>query len=245
MSTGSGINKIIALNGSARAGKGMTDIILKRFLAGAESAGAQAEVLYPAKMDIKDCTACLRCWFQTPGVCKHKDDMPGLMMKLGGGDLGVIASPVYVDGMPAQLKRVFDRFVAYTPPFFEYMGERSYHPKEDEKHGKIVVISTCGFPEKRHFDPIALHLQRICENMRSELVGEFFFPASSLIASDPEMVEGNLQAMELAGREVAESGGISASTIEHANTDYVRDPEAIGKHINEVFRAVREHHGVE
>jgi multimeric flavodoxin WrbA len=47
------IRNIVAVNGSPRAKKGMTDVIVRRFLAGAESAGASTDVLYPAKMKIK------------------------------------------------------------------------------------------------------------------------------------------------------------------------------------------------
>lgn len=240
------IDSIIAVNGSPRAKKGMTDVVVRRFLAGSMSAGASTDVVYPAKMKLNYCTACLRCWFQTPGVCKHKDDMPELMERLSGADLAVLASPVYVDGMTAQMKTMFDRFVTYTQPFFEYVGDRSYHPVEDtDRTGRIVIMSTCGFPERTHFDPIALHFERICENMRATVLGGFYFPAASLIASDPEIVEPNLRAVERAGREVVEDGAISAGTIEEANADYVKDPEAVGERINEIFRAVRRHHGLE
>ena len=239
------IRNIVAVNGSPRAEKGMTDVIVRRFLAGAESAGASTDLLYLAKMKIKYCTGCLNCWFKTPGVCKHKDDMPSLMAKTAGADLAVFASPVYVDGMTAQMKTMFDRCVSYVPPFFEYVGDRSYHPDESERSGRVVLISACGFPERRHFDPIALHLNRICENMRADVLGEIYFPASSLIASDPHMVEANLDAVERAGREIVQSGAISTDTLEQANTDYVKDPRVVGKRINEVFHAVRKHHGVE
>lgn len=239
-----GIRTVLAANGSPRAQKGMTDIIVRRFLAGAESAGAETEVLYPAMLKIRPCTGCLRCWFENPGVCGQKDDMPSVAARTARADLGVFASPVYVDGMTAQMKAMFDRFVAYTPPFFEYAGDRSYHPAPPRK-GKVVVISACGFPERKHFDPIALHFRRICENMRAELLGEFYFPAASLIASDPDKVEPNLEAVFAAGREVVETGAISDATLREANADYVKDPRAVGEHINEVFRAVRKHHGVE
>lgn len=241
----SAITNIVAVNGSPRAEKGMTDILVRRFLQGAESAGASTDVVYPAKMKIKYCTGCLRCWFKTPGVCKYKDDMPELMQRVTGADLAVFACPVYVDGMTAQMKTMFDRLVTYTPPFFEYEGDRSYHPSNSQGRGKVVIISTCGFPERRHFDPIALHFKRICENMRADILGEFFFPASSLIATDPRMVETNLEALTRAGREIVAEGMMSPGTVAAANSDYVKDPEAVVQRINEVFHAVRKHHGVE
>ncbi|MHB8895869.1 MAG: flavodoxin family protein [Candidatus Geothermincolia bacterium] len=239
------IRNIVAVNGSPRAKNGMTDIIVRRFLAGAESAGAETDVLYPAKLKISPCLGCMRCWFETPGVCRHKDGMPALMARVAGADLAVLASPVYVDGMTAQMKAMFDRCISYTPPFFEYDNGRSYHPSTTDRRGRVVIVSTCGFPERKHFDPIALHFNRICENMRSDILGEFYFPASSLIATDPHLVEANLEAVYRAGREIVESGEIDPATVEQANADYVKDPEAIGRRINEVFHAVLKHHGVE
>lgn len=239
------VNKVLAINGSPRANEGMTDIVIRRFLAGVEAAGAATEVVYPAKMKIAPCVGCLKCWFETPGVCRHKDDMPTLMAKLPAADLVVLASPVYVDGITAQMKAMFDRMVAYTPPFFERVGERSYHPKKSGDEGGILVISTCGFPEREHFQVISLHFKRICENMRVPLLGELLFPAASLIAVDPELVEPNLAAAERAGREVVERGEISDETLAQVNREYVDDPQAVGQRINEVFHLVRKHHGLE
>ena len=237
--------KVVAVNGSPRAKKGMTDVIIRRFLAGAREAGAGTEIIHLASQKIAHCLGCLHCWFRTPGVCRHDDDMRDLMERLFDSDLMVFASPVYVDGMTGQMKTMFDRFCAYTPPFFEVEGSRSYHPRVSDRNPRVVVISTCGFPERVQFEPIALHFRHICENMRADLLGEFYFPASSLIASDPALVEPNLRAVERAGREAVESGSISAETLEVANLDYVGDAVAFCEKINDIFHAVRRHHGVE
>ncbi len=237
--------KVLAINGSPRAKKGITDQIIRRFLAGAEAAGAETEIAYLASLEIAHCQGCLHCWFRTPGVCRHDDDMPVLMEKIFASDVLVFASPVYVDGMTGQMKTMFDRFCAYTPPFFEVEGERSYHPRVSDRDPKVVVISTCGFPERVHLEPIALHFRHICENMRADLLAEFFFPASSLLASDPALVEPNLKAVERAGREAVETGAVSQETVEVANLDYVGDPVAFSLKINEIFHALRRHHGAE
>jgi multimeric flavodoxin WrbA len=237
--------KIVAINGSPRAKKGMTDQVLGRFLKGAEEGGAEIETIYLAKLEINPCIACLHCWFRTPGVCRHDDDMPGLMKSLGSADLLVFACPVYVDGMTGQMKTMFDRFLSYAEPFFVFEGGRSYHPRLREDDVPVVVISTCGFPERENFQAISLHFRRIFENMHAALLAEFLFPASSLIASDPDIVEPNLCAVERAGREVAETGAVPPETVEVANLDYVGDPAAFDEKMNEVFHALRRHHGAE
>lgn len=237
--------KVLGINGSGRGGKGMTQIVVERFMRGAESAGAVTEVLFPAKMKIAPCAACLHCWLRTPGKCRHKDSIPEIMEKIGFANLLVLASPVYVDGMTAQMKAVFDRMITFTPPFFELVGNRSYHPIVHENRPPVVAISTCGFPERLHFDPIGLHFERICQNMRVDLLGQIQFPGSSIIATDPPVVEDNLAAVEAAGREAVESGAISEATLEAANRDYIPDPAAFDDKINEVFHLLRKHHGAE
>jgi multimeric flavodoxin WrbA len=237
--------KVLAINGSPRAKKGMTDVIVQRFLKGAQAAGAETEVVYLASLKIAHCHGCLNCWFKTPGICRHKDDMPGLVKKLGTSDLIVFASPVYVDGMTGQMKTMFDRLVTYTPPFFEFEGGRSYHPRVGNRTLDVVVISTCGFPEREHFESIALHFKRICANMHARLLGGFYFPGSSAIASDPAQVEPNLRAVERAGSEMAETGAIKDETFEVANLEYISDPRLFNQEINELFHTMRKHHGSE
>ena len=236
---------VLAINGSPRAENGFTDIVVRRFLAGAESAGAGTEVLYPAKMKIAPCVGCLRCWFKTPGMCRHKDDMPRIIGRMAASDLIVFASPVYVDNMTGQMKTMFDRLVAYSQPFFEFEGKRSFHPRVSSRNPKVVAISVCGFPEREHFEAISITFKRICQNMRADLLGELYFPASSLMASNPELVTDQLAAVERAGLEAATKGSIAPETVEAANREYVEDPRKVGEQINEMFHNLRESFGVE
>ena len=237
--------RVLAINGSPRAGDGMTDIAVRRFLAGAESAGASVEVLYPAKMKIAPCQGCLDCWFKTPGVCRHKDDMPSLVERMEKADLVLFACPVYVDGMTSQMKKMFDRIVSSAEPFFVFEGKRTFHPGRRPADFKVAVISVCGFPEREHFQAISLHFKRIFENMRAELLGEFLFPASSIFVSDPDAVVPQFEALEKAGREAVTDGRISTETIEAANREYIDDPRAFGEQINELFHNLRRYYQAE
>ena len=234
--------KVLAINGSPRADQGATDIVVRRFLSGAESAGASVEVLYPAKMKIAHCVGCLNCWFKTPGVCRHKDDMPSLIGRIGIADLVVFASPVYVDGMTGQMKKMFDRFVSYAEPYFVFEGKRTYHNGRVSRHISAVVISVCGFPEREHFQAISLHFKRIFQNMRAELLGEFYFPGSSMFVSNPDAVAPQFKALEKAGREAVTNGRISPEIIEAANREYIEDPRAFGEQINKLFHNLRRYY---
>ncbi len=237
--------KILAINGSPRGEKGFTDIVVTRFLLGAHKAGAETEKLYPAKMKIAACIGCLKCWFETPGICRHKDDMVEIYKLMQHADVFVFASPVYVDNMTSQMKKMFDRLISISEPFFEFEGDRSYHPKVVDRELKAVAISTCGFPEREHFEALSLTFRRICANMRARLLGEFYFPASSMLVSRPQKVEPQLSAVEKAGEELAQTGEISQETIAAANREYVEDCRAFCEEMNEFFHKVRRKRGLE
>ncbi len=179
--------RVLGINGSPRGDQGITDIVMRRFLKGAEAAGAETDIVYPAKMKIAHCLGDLDCWLKTGGQCRHKDDMPMIALKYAMSDLLVFACPVYVDGMTSHMKKMFERFLCYSPPFVEYVDHRTVHPKAeaDVKDHKVVAISTCGFPEREHFEALSLHYKRLCQNLHAQLIGEFYFPGSSILTNRP------------------------------------------------------------
>ncbi len=67
--------KVLAINSSPLMGKGNTAVILDPFLEGMREAGAEVELLYTKKLDIKPCQGDFICWTKTPGECHQKDDM--------------------------------------------------------------------------------------------------------------------------------------------------------------------------
>ncbi len=86
--------KILAFNGSPRAKDSHTDFILQPFLDGAREAGASTETLYLKNHNIKPCTGCNTCWLLTPGVCKIKDNMSGILEKILEVNALIFTSPL-------------------------------------------------------------------------------------------------------------------------------------------------------
>jgi len=98
--------KILGLAGSPRRG-GNTETLLDRALAGASSAGAQAEKVVLNRLKMRPCQECGSC--NTTGVCKMQDDMQGVYAKLEEADGIILASPIFFMGISAQAKAMIDR----------------------------------------------------------------------------------------------------------------------------------------
>ncbi len=79
--------KVVAINSSPLMGKGNTALILDPFLEGMREAGAEVELLYTKKLDIKPCQGDFICWTKTPGECHQKDDMEWVRPKMAEADL--------------------------------------------------------------------------------------------------------------------------------------------------------------
>jgi len=69
--------KITAFNGSPKGASGNTDVMAKAFMKGAETAGAETEIIHLADKDFNHCKACGNC-MGSNGKCIIKDYMGDL-----------------------------------------------------------------------------------------------------------------------------------------------------------------------
>jgi multimeric flavodoxin WrbA len=102
---------VTAFMGSPRK-QGNTDILVDRFLEGAQSKGANIEKISLYECDINPCQGCYRnCWLG-PGDCtRFQDDMNDLINKMIASDLTLFASPVYMASYTSQLTIFFERCI--------------------------------------------------------------------------------------------------------------------------------------
>ena len=230
--------KILALNSSHRCEKGNTEILLDKFLKGAQSKGAETELLYTKKLKIHSCTACYRCIFNTPGKCFQKDEMAELIKKIKNADLLVSGIPVYFDSMPSSLKKIIERLMPLLGKVFEFRENRTYHLPLEQINSGVVNILTSGNPEKESFDSTKKNLKRIFNNMQWKIKAEFYFPASHL-AVHSDAAENQLEWLYKAGAEIAANQRIAEKTIEKVNMSYISEPEKIIKEMNKIFRDMK------
>jgi multimeric flavodoxin WrbA len=100
--------KILALNGSFRR-NGNTEILLKQASMGAESEGAEVEILRLTDYKIGPCRGCGLCLFRG-NVCQVKgDDVNFIFSKLDQCDGLLVGSPCYFLELTAAIKQLIDR----------------------------------------------------------------------------------------------------------------------------------------
>jgi hypothetical protein len=86
------------------------------------------------------CTGCWSCWWATPGLCAHKDDMAGLYPKMVEADLVVWASPLILGTVSALLKKAQDRFIPLAHPYIKVVEGECHHRHRYQKNADIGLI---------------------------------------------------------------------------------------------------------
>jgi multimeric flavodoxin WrbA/putative sterol carrier protein len=206
--------KILAIQGSPRPKASNTEILLQEFLKGAQSQGAETETVYLKEKEIHSCVGCYTCWAKTPGVCVFRDDMPDLLEKVRGCDILVYATPLYNFNVTALLKAFQERLLPLLDPHLIKAGDTYRHPQRYAVNRKMVLISTCGFPEASHFDGLREVFRHLERNGNVPMIGELLMPGGELLKQQGmrENVEGVLRTAYRAGMEVVKEGRVSKET---------------------------------
>lgn len=99
--------KILAINGSHRAGKNVSEM-LQIALNEAAARGAETELVELAELNIEYCVGCNRCLFK-PECSIKDDDMTELKQKMLEADAILLGSPNYFSNVSGRMKTFMDR----------------------------------------------------------------------------------------------------------------------------------------
>lgn len=121
------MKKIFVLNGSRRK-NGNTIKFIKNIMNYVDNELFEIEYAFPQDFKIKPCSGCHQCFIDTR--CSVKDDLNLIQEKILSADVFIIASPVYMHYMTADLKFILDK-LSYWAHIFKLQGK------------PVVVISTC------------------------------------------------------------------------------------------------------
>jgi len=209
--------KIVAINSSPNRDKGNTALILNPFLEGIKEEGAEVEIYYTKDLNISPCIGDHTCQIKTPGECILEDDMKWLFSKINEADVWVWASPVYCDGVTGQMKILMDRMIPGAQPFLEMRDGRLRHlPLVEGKPKKMILVSSCGFPEMETFDPMLAHMKAFCANANAEFAGALLRPNGPILKGMLEKgapVKDILEAAKDAGNQFMKNSKISEETL--------------------------------
>ena len=222
--------KVLAVNGSPRITKSTTYRILSPLLEGMQAAGAETELVHLAKLNIKHCLGCYNCWTKTPGQCIQKDDMAGLLPKMNEADLIVYGTPLYVFNVTGLMKDFLDRSIPRLEPWLitSGSGEITGHPTRSGKHGRMFLVSACGFPEFEHFDPLVATFKQMARVGGSEYIGDILRPFAEPMAGDElqDMFQPYYDLVRQAGEQVIRQGNIDADLQAALRRDVIQIDKA-------------------
>jgi multimeric flavodoxin WrbA len=225
--------KILALNGSPQGKQGKTDIILQALLKGMETAGASIETVYLNQQKINHCLGCMCCWMKTPGKCILQDDMAPLLEKLKQADCLIYATPLYCFTMTGLMKNFLDRGLPLSLPAFEKSKASSARATLSERFvrsepQKVLLISSCGFPEILHFDPLLLTIQRIAQEHKQDYLGAILKTSSGLLKLDcfQDRVTEYLQALYTAGVQLVQQNQIDPLLLKKLHQAWLSPEDA-------------------
>ena len=141
---GTNTMKILALLGSPRKA-GNTDILATELLRGASEGGAVTEKVYLDDYRIRPIADVSDVTSQREDPRKD-DDFPMVLEKFLSSDIVIWASPVYWQGVTAQMKAFNDRLSSYfrRPPYADRFDGKGHfvictYGRKEDVHGKWIT----------------------------------------------------------------------------------------------------------
>jgi len=105
--------KILAFNGSPRKNCN-TATLLNKALEGAESQGAETELIHLYDLNYKGCISCFTCKTKdgkSYGKCPIPDDLAPIFKKVEEADAIILGSPIYMERVTGEMASFMDRLM--------------------------------------------------------------------------------------------------------------------------------------
>jgi multimeric flavodoxin WrbA len=133
--------KVLAVNGSPRKKKWNTVTLLENVCKGAESAGADVELIHLYDLKFSGCISCFTCKKidrKEDGVCAVQDDLSPVLERVKECDALVIGTPVYY-GTESSATRAFLERLFF--PYLKYAKDMSILFPRRIKTGLIYTMN--------------------------------------------------------------------------------------------------------
>ena len=173
--------KTLALIGSPRK-NGNTDIMADEVLRGACNSGSSVSKIYLDDYNIRP-IAEVGDKASERADTRADDDFPDLLEKFLDSDVIVISTPVYWQGLSAQLKCFIDRMSSYwrRAPYAQRFDGKGY-----------IVLCAYGRPEKDHGKWVTEPAKVMVEVLRGYYLGDVCAPNANqkgTVKQYPEIIE--------------------------------------------------------
>ncbi len=134
--------KIVILDGTRYEDKHLNvvltlliNVIRKRY-------GYRIQIFKLREITINPCIGCFNCWIKTPGTCFHQDAVADILRAILSSHTVIFFTPVIFGGYSSELKKIIDRFLPVTLPFFKKTFGEFHHPRRYTSFPHIVGIGT-------------------------------------------------------------------------------------------------------
>ena len=168
---------VLGINGSGRRG-GNTAVLVRALLDGAGESGCETHLLELADWHLRGCTACKAC--KGTRRCAIDDDMRRFYDVAGATDVLVLASPIYLDHITAQMMAFIQRTYCYLGA-----GLENHYPNRSAR-AVVGITYGAGDPDRYNY-VLDWMVARLKGYFGIETLAAFKVPAAShepIIAPD-------------------------------------------------------------
>ena len=124
------MTNVIVINGSPRK-TWNTATLLEHALSGAQSAGADTELVHLYDLDFKGCTSCFACKLKggkSYGRCAICDELTPVLDRIADADALILGSPIYFGTVTGEMRCFMERllfpYLQYTSPPSSLFGRK-------------------------------------------------------------------------------------------------------------------------
>lgn len=186
--------------------KSNTAKILNPFLDGMKQAGADVEMFYVKRLNIKPCRGDFSCWTKTPGVCHINDDMQMLFPKMRDAEILIFATPVYLP-LPGEMQNVLNRVVSLIDPVVKTCkGRTRARFRKDVKIKTMVLVSSSGWWEKENCGTVVRIIREVAEDANVKFAGALLRPHIDWLEKNNEKAKEIYTAAQQAGYQLVTEG---------------------------------------
>ncbi|MCI5211843.1 MAG: flavodoxin family protein, partial [Candidatus Electrothrix sp. ATG2] len=119
--------KVVILDGTRPEDKHLDSILALLIDVLQQHNGTKIQKFTLQAIKINHCIGCFNCWLKTPGRCIHHDAGVDILRAIQDCTSLFFFSPIVFGGYSSELKKIVDRFLPMSLPFFKKAHGETHH----------------------------------------------------------------------------------------------------------------------